>query len=100
VDEEEVAELTGKLENMGFTTTDVTAVMRVTGGHGGSGGRDSTDAALDWLCLNVPEARGLHSTPFHLNRSTFRGHLRLIVQGSAERKYYLLLGVGSVTQTA
>jgi len=53
----DISELTGKLEKMGFTTADVTAAMRVTGGGSGGGGRDSTDTALDWLCLNVPEVR-------------------------------------------
>jgi hypothetical protein len=52
----DVAALTGKLQKLGFNGTDVNAALRATGGAATSG-RDSTNTALDWLCLNVPEAR-------------------------------------------
>lgn len=58
----EVKDLTQRLCALGFMEKDAvmgaTKIMERTGGGGGGGiGKGELNAALDWLCLNIPEHR-------------------------------------------
>ena len=52
----DVQDVTAKLQTFGFELSDVEAALHATQGIG-THGFDRSDVALDWLCLNVPEAK-------------------------------------------
>lgn len=52
----DVQDVTAKLQTFGFELSDVEAALHATQGIG-THGLDRSDVALDWLCLNVPEAK-------------------------------------------
>jgi uncharacterized UBP type Zn finger protein len=49
--------LARELVGLGFGERDAAAAVKAVGGGGGGSGVDDVTAALDWLCLSLPEDR-------------------------------------------